>query len=197
MDTSHQHPRLGTISNTLNNSNLLKCTRNTRRDRFHNSHTLYKVNKAHPLPSIKLPPSRRPTLPTHPIIPAKTVRPDNLSMLSIKMPLDPVSIVSHPAHPATHPMNLIDKPLNQVRRVWAQPTSRQLGTLIIDNKPNRVMLLLNKGKGSILSSMESRHTLLKRDSISNKVRDLVVMVMALRLDRDRVRWTVSRSRWAG
>lgn len=190
MDTSHQHPRLGTISSTLNNSNLLTCTHNTRRDRSPNSHTLYKASKAHPLPSTKLPPSRRPTLPTHPIIPAKTVRPDNLSMLSTKMPLDPVSTVSHLAPPATHPMNLIDKPPNQVRPAWAPRTSRQLGMLIIDNKPNRVMLLLNKDKVTILSSMEFRHTLLKRVSISNKVRDLVVMVMGQRLDRDRGRWTV-------
>ena len=108
MVSSHQHLRLGTISSTLNNSKILTCTHNTRRDRSHNSHTRLKASKAHLLPNTKLPPSRRPTLPTHPIIPAKTVRPDNLSMLSTKMPLVPVSIVSHLAHPATHPMNLID-----------------------------------------------------------------------------------------
>jgi hypothetical protein len=134
------------------------------------------------------------------------VRPDNLSMPNIRMPLDPVSTASHQVHLVIHLMNRIDRPPNQVRRVWAQRISRQRGKLIIDNKRNKVMPLNSKDRDrdmvNILLNMVYRHTLLKRFSISSKaVRDLVVMVMDLRLVKvkvkDRVRWIVSPSRWAG
>jgi hypothetical protein len=72
-------------------------------------------------------------------------------------------------------MNPIDRLPNLEQREWGLEINRQLGKRIIDNKLNRGIQSLSKGKGSIRLNMvlhPTRHN-------SNKVRDLVVMDMAM------------------
>jgi hypothetical protein len=96
-------------------------------------------------------------------------------MLNTRMSRVQVSTESHPEHLVSHLMNLIDRLPNLEQREWVLEINQQLGRLIIDNKLNKGIQSLSKGKGNIRLNMVLRPT----HHNSNKVRDLVVMGMGM------------------
>jgi hypothetical protein len=96
-------------------------------------------------------------------------------MLNTRMSHVQVSTESLPEHLVSHLMNLIDRLQNLEQRAWVLEINQQLGKLIIDNKLNKGIQSLSKVKESTQLNMVLHPT----HHNSNKVRDLVVMDMAM------------------
>lgn len=181
MVTSHLHLHLATIS-TLNNNTHLRRSNNTLKDRFPSSNIPPKTHTKLNNPALLLPNtsplnSHKPTPLIH-LITLPRMHPANRSTPSTRTPRVQVLTEFHLEHLVSHLMNLIDRLLNLEQREWGLEINQQLGKLIIDNKPSRDIKSPNtNSKESTLLSMVLRLTL--PNSISSKVRDLVVMDMGM------------------
>jgi hypothetical protein len=178
MATSHQRLHQDTTSSILSNTHPRR-NNTTPRDRYLNRRTPHRIltkasNPALPLLNINPLNSLKQTPLIHHIT-LPRMHPANRSMPNTKTSRVQVLTVSLPEHLVIHLTNPIDKLPNLEQREWELEINQQLGKLIIDNKLNRGIRCLSKAKGSIQLNMVLRPILPN----SNKVRDLVVMDMAM------------------
>jgi hypothetical protein len=175
---SHQRLLQDTTSSTPSNTHP-KRNSITPKDKCLSRRTPHRTpikvsNRVPPLPNTNRLNSLKRTPHIHPITLPRTL-PANHSMLNTRMSRVQVSTESHPEHLVSHLMNLIDRLPNLEQREWVLEINQQLGRLIIDNKLNKGIQSLSKGKGNIRLNMVLRPT----HHNSNKVRDLVVMGMGM------------------